>query len=181
MAISESELVKLDAHRDSVPADLWKRLLDDVTERVDILVLAGLFFVENPTFAKRLIRKANKGTSVRLIFGHPEHEEASRRSKEERLGAGTVSARIRNAIAFAKPLIGIDGIEIRTHTTTLYNSIFRFDDEMIVNNHVYGLPGAHAPAMHLRQLASGDLFETYVSSYELVWDGATVTDLKEFE
>ncbi len=62
-----------------------------------------------------------------------------------------------------------DRLDIRFHTTTLYNSIFRFDDEMIVNNHVYGVPGAHAPAPHLRKLGAGDLFDTYARSFVDVW------------
>lgn len=50
--------------------------------------------------------------------------------------------------------------------------MFRFDDEMIVNTHVYGFPGAHAPALHLRRLSAGDLFETYSESFETVWADA---------
>lgn len=65
--------------------------------------------------------------------------------------------------------MGTPGIEFRFHGTTLYNSIFRFDDEMIVNNHVYGAPGAHAPAMHLRKLGAGTLFATYAASFTEVW------------
>jgi hypothetical protein len=61
------------------------------------------------------------------------------------------------------------GIEFRFHKTTLYNSIFRFDGEMIVNMHVYGVPGAHAPALHLRKLGAGDLFDTYAKSFVDVW------------
>ena len=52
------------------------------------------------------------------------------------------------------------------------NSVFRFDDEMVVNTHVYGFPGAHAPALHLRRLSAGDLFDTYLESFETVWADA---------
>ncbi|MGI9616689.1 MAG: hypothetical protein ACR2QO_27480, partial [Acidimicrobiales bacterium] len=58
---------------------------------------------------------------------------------------------------------------IRLHATTLYNSIFRFDDEMLVNTHVYGIPAAHAPVMHLRRLSGGELFDIYQISFEAVW------------
>jgi hypothetical protein len=40
---------------------------------------------------------------------------------------------------------------------------------MIVNTHVYGVPGAHAPALHLRKLGAGDLFATYAKSFTDVW------------
>ena len=64
------------------------------------------------------------------------------------------------------------GIEVRTHGTVLYNSIYRFDDEMIVNPHVYGKVASHAPALHLRRLSAGDLFTTYEDSFTAVWEGA---------
>ena len=38
-----------------------------------------------------------------------------------------------------------------THGTTLYNSIYRVDDEMLVNTHVYGVNAYAAPVLHLRR------------------------------
>jgi hypothetical protein len=55
------------------------------------------------------------------------------------------------------------------HRTTLYNSIYRFDDEMLVNTHLYGVPAAYAPMLHLRRLPGGDLFDTYATSFQRVW------------
>jgi hypothetical protein len=43
---------------------------------------------------------------------------------------------------------------------------------MLVNHHVLGLPAAHAPVMHLRQLDSGDLFDMYADTFERVWANA---------
>ncbi|WP_428983123.1 hypothetical protein [Phytohabitans maris] len=63
-------------------------------------------------------------------------------------------------------------IAIGLHGTTLYNSIYRFDDEMFVNTHVYGYPAAHAPTLHLRRLTGGDLFDQYADSFDRVWSTA---------
>ncbi|MBB5854477.1 hypothetical protein HDA45_004564 [Amycolatopsis umgeniensis] len=104
------------------------------------------------------------------MFGDPEGDSVALRGEEEQLGDGTLAARIRNALASYRPLVGVDGVEMRFHNTTLYNSIFRFDDEMIINTHVYGFQGAHAPSLHLRRLSAGDLFETYSESFESVWN-----------
>ncbi|MEU4417322.1 XRE family transcriptional regulator [Nocardia salmonicida] len=171
--VSNSEVIKVYPHRSAIPSDLWRRLLAATNERLDILVLAGLFLAEEPEFTKAVRKRTQEGLKVRLIFGRPTAPEADKRSAEERLASGTVSARINNALALVKPLGDIDGVDLRYHDTTLYNSIFRFDDEMIVNMHAYGLPGAHAPAMHLRQLPAGDLFDTYMTSFEYVWTNAT--------
>ncbi|WP_458690472.1 MerR family transcriptional regulator [Nocardia tengchongensis] len=174
--LAEAEVVKIFPHRSLIPAELWSRFLRDCAERVDILVLAGLFLAEEPTFARTIKTKAEQGLSTRMLFGDPLADEAVKRSSEERLAISTVPARIKNALALVEPLTGIDGVEIRFHGTTLYNSIFRFDDEMIVNMHVFGQPGAYAPAMHLRRLPAGDLFETYMSSFEHVWSASDTAD-----
>jgi len=66
----------------------------------------------------------------------------------------------------------VANVDVRIHGTVLYNSIYRFDSEMIVNTHVYGKVASHAPALHLRRLSSGTLFDTYAESFTHVWDAA---------
>ena len=168
--IAGSEVVKVFPHRNSIPVELWDRLIADATEHVEVLVHAALFLVERPAFMRGLAEKAGNGARIRLLFGDPASREVARRSDEEQLGKGTLGARIRNALAFYRPLQDVDGIQMRFHKTTLYNSIFRFDGEMIINTHVYGFQGAHAPALHIRRLPAGDLFETYSESFETVWN-----------
>lgn len=169
-AITESELVKLYPHRNSIPADLWDHLIANATEHIEILVHAGIFLIERPRFVRDLASKAKDGARIRLLFGDPASREVARRSNEEQLGKGTLGSRIRNALAFYRPLQDVGGVELRFHKTTLYNSIFRFDDEMVINTHVYGFQGAYAPALHLRRLSAGDLFENYSESFEHVWN-----------
>jgi hypothetical protein len=125
-----------------VPVEMWDRLLDDATDRIDLLVPAGQFLVERLYFIRTLADKAAAGGD------HPH---------------------FKYGLMSYTPLMDTPGIEIRYHATTLYNSIFRFDEQMIVNAHVYGVPGAHAPALHLRKLGAGDLFNTYAKSFTDVW------------
>jgi hypothetical protein len=47
-----------------------------------------------------------------------------------------IPGRIRMALAYYRPLVGVEGIEFRLHGTSLYNSIFRYDDQMLVNQHI---------------------------------------------
>lgn len=170
--IGGSEVVKVYPHRHSVPADLWDQLFDRATGHVEILVYAGMFLTENPTLIKHLRAKGRAGTKIRLLFGDPTSREVARRSEDEGIGKNTIGVKIRNVLAFFQPLDGVEGVQIRCHGTTLYNSIYRFDDEMIVNTHVYGFPAPHAPTLHLRRLSAGDLFETYSESFDSVWNSA---------
>jgi len=55
----------------------------------------------------------------------------------------------------------------------LYNSIYRADDQLLVNTHVYGEPAHNAPVLHLRRVAGGDMVTTYLASFDKVWAAAT--------
>ncbi|WP_244298405.1 hypothetical protein [Micromonospora cremea] len=102
-----------------------------------------------------------------ILIGDPTSEAIERKSVEE--GApGVMAAKIRQVQQYYKRLDGAPGVKVRYHDTTLYNSIYRFDDEMLVNMHVLGFPAPHAPVMHLRRLNGGDLFGTYADSFDRV-------------
>ncbi len=156
----------------TVRPELWSRLLDEVTDRLDLLVYAGLFLPEHdPKLVRNLAKKARGGVKIRLLFGDPDSAAVACRGTEENIG-DALAYRIRNVLHLYEPLRGVDGIDVRLHATTLYNSVFRFDDEMLVTLHVYGLLGAHAPLLHLRRLGEGDLFSIYAESFERVWSAA---------
>ncbi len=71
-----------------------------------------------------------------------------------------------------KPLTEIETAEIRFHSTTLYASVYRADDSFLINTHAYGAAASHAPVIHLNHAASGDMAETYLTSFERVWEGS---------
>lgn len=168
--ISQSEIVKVYPNRNAVPADLWDRLLDRASAYVDVLVYVGMFMTEKPKLLDTLREKAASGVRIRLLFGQRDSDAVRQRSLDEGIGENTVSAKIDHALAYFTPLQEVSGIQIRTHATVLYNSIYRFDDEMIVNSHIYGKPAPHAPALHLRRLSAGDLFTSYADSFTSVWE-----------
>jgi hypothetical protein len=160
------------ARRSLIPPDLWDRLLSTATTYIDVLVYVGMFLTEKPDLPAILREKAASGARVRLLLGDRTAPAVRQRSFDEGIGEQTISAKIDHALAFFRPLADAPGIQLRTHGTVLYNSIYRFDDQMIVNPHVYGKVAAHAPAFHLRRLSAGDLFTTYADSFTAVWEGA---------
>lgn len=171
-AASGSEVVQVFPSRSAIPRDLWDHLLDQATGRIDVLVYVGMFLTETPNLLPTLEAKGAAGARIRFLFGDPASREVARRSADEGIGKGAIAAKIRNALAYFQRIADTPGVEIRCHGTTLYNSIYRYDDEMIVNPHVYGLTAPHAPALHLRRLSAGSLFETYGRSFDTVWETA---------
>lgn len=177
-AAARSELVDLYPHRADAPADLWMRLLKAARLEVDILVYAALYLPEqNPALVPTLCAKAEEGVAIRLLFGDPDCAEVAARGQEERIGEAAIGIKIRNALVHYEPIFDVPGVEIHFHRTTLYNSIYRFDDQMLVNPHVYGFAAFHAPLLHLRRLAEGDLFSTYTQSFNRIWATSTAATL----
>lgn len=169
---SKSELVELYPDRASVPRETWLRLLNDARKNVDVLVHSGTFFAQvQPRIARMLKSRADDGVQIRLCFGDPEGESVAVRDREEGLG-GTLQAKIRASLTYYNTLIETENVEIRLHDTTLYNSLFRYDDDVMVNNHVYGEPASLNPTLHLRRIDGGLLFDHYSSSFDRVWDTA---------
>jgi hypothetical protein len=63
----------------------------------------------------------------------------------------------------------VPGVEIGLHQVHLYNSIYRFDDRMIVTPYLYRARGFEHPALHLRRLSPFGMFERYAAQFEDVW------------
>jgi hypothetical protein len=83
-----------------------------------------------------------------------------------------MAAKVRNALALCRPLCEIPNVEIRLHRAALYNSIYRADDQLLVNQHTYGAPAAHAPVFHLHG-KHGGMTVSYIESFHLVWSAAS--------
>lgn len=170
--VAESEVAHVYPHRAAVPTDTWHRLFAKATVAVDILIYSGMFLPDqNPQLAEMLAEKANSGVRVRILLGDPDSPQVAARGAEEGIG-DAMAGKIRNVLVHYKPAAQTPGVEVRLHRTTLYNSLYRFDGDMLVNSHVYGFPAAHAPVLHVRKLSAGVLFDTYAESFKKVWEDA---------
>ncbi len=173
---SNAEVVAFYPHRAQTPRALWLDLLRGANSEIVLMAYASLFLPEeNPESTRILRQKAEAGVKVRIALGDPETPEVERRGAEEGLYEGLVG-RVRMAIAYYAPLLGVPNIEFRLHRTTLYNSIFMYDNEMLVNQHALGVYGYMAPILHLRRVEGGDLFDMYAQSFERVWQQSYAFD-----
>lgn len=177
---SRAEIVTLYPHRSEVPRHLWLDLLTASAGRVWLYANASLFLAEdNPESIGIIRRKAESGTDVRILMADPDSQEVARRGVEEQL-FDAIPARVRMALSYYAPLAGVPGIDFRLQKETLYNSIFVYDDEMLVNQHVYGMYGYMAPILHLRRMEGGDFFDMYIRSFDRVWEISTPIEESNF-
>jgi len=179
-AVSQAEIVTLYPHRSEVPKHLWLDLLTAAKERVWLYANASLFLPEdNPESIDIIRRKAKDGAQVRIMMADPDSQECVTRGIEEQL-FDAIPARVRMALSYYAPLVGCPGIEFRLQRATLYNSIFVYDEEMLINQHVYGMYGYKAPILHLRRIEGGDFFDMFMQSFERVWGIAAPVEESRF-
>ncbi|WP_129308139.1 helix-turn-helix domain-containing protein [Streptomyces sp. L2] len=167
------ELVALYDQRADIPVSTFVDMLTQARRHIDVLVYAAVFLHEAyPRLNDLLRERAADGCAVRIAIGDPDSTNVQQRGAEERFGHG-IESRCRLALMHYRPLAGVPGIEVRTHATTLYNSIYRADDQALVNAHVWGVNAYGAPVWHLRRSGKGGMFDTYASSFDAVWETAT--------
>jgi hypothetical protein len=54
----------------------------------------------------------------------------------------------------------------------LYNSIYRVDNQVLVNQHLYGIADARTPVYHLYKSEQEEMFDYYMSSFSRIWTDA---------
>lgn len=139
---------------------------------IDVLVYAAVYLHEAYPRLNDLWReRAEAGCTVRIALGDADSPNVQQRGTEERFGHG-IESRCRLAQMHCQPLLKVPGVEVRTHGTTLYNSLYRVDDQLLVNAHAFGVNAYSAPVWHLRRNGHGGMFDTYADSFNAVWDTA---------
>lgn len=183
-AAAKAEFVDLYPSRGSVPSSTWVELLDSAQESIDFLGYAGSFLHDSvPSFAERLLGRAAQGVSVRLLFGDPASDAVALRGREEGIGE-LMAARCALTWTYYAPMLngavrgatdGVDGgggVQARQHGCTLYASLFRFDDTLLVNPHAYGAAAGNSPVLHFNRVPGGRVFSHYLESFERTWQEA---------
>jgi hypothetical protein len=171
-SVATSEIVASYPHRSDMPPLAWWELFSQAHIQIDLLANAMLFIPEqNAGLVNMLEEKAANQCRIRIALADPECEAVKLRDDEEGLG-GTLPGRIRNCLYHFKEARNKEGIEIRYHSTILYNSLFRGDNDMYVTPHLYGLHGSKAPLLHIRRLGLG-FFENFAEHFEAVWKTTT--------
>ncbi|KAB8190213.1 XRE family transcriptional regulator [Nonomuraea phyllanthi] len=159
-------------HRWAVPQTVWRNLFDRARKEIGILAYSALFLAEDRHILDTLTTRAKAGVTVRILLGNPDGSEVAARGTDEGIGEEVMAARVKNALSLYRVLLDVQGVEIRLHHTVLYNSIYRADDQLLVNTHAYGTPAANAPVMHLTHTDDKGPASTYLTSFNHIWTTA---------
>jgi transcriptional regulator with XRE-family HTH domain len=155
------ELLAVYPHRSSITRETWRNLFASAKHEIGILDDSSLFLANDADIVCILSEKANSGATVRIALSDPDILEVS---------DDALATEVRHALVLYRPLRQVTGIEIRIHQMSLYNSIYRADDELIRNQHAYGIPASCSPVLHLRRRSNDDLANTYLDSFNQIWN-----------
>jgi hypothetical protein len=171
-----AELIAAYPHRTDLNADRWWALFSGAQSQIDLLGYT-LYFLphQHPQLIDLLTDRCERGCRVRIAVADPQSEHVKRRDDEER-EAITLVARIQSSLEAFEPLFGCQNADLRFQDAPLYNSVFRFDDEMLVTPHLYGTPGRSAPMLHLRRLGPNGLFSRWSAHFEGIWSDSRPID-----
>lgn len=168
----ETELIYLYPSRSAITAATWEDLIHGVREQMDVLVFSGAFLVEQYNLIPVIRAKVAEGVRFRLLVGNENAPAVIQRAIDEGTPGG-LEGRTQMMRRYLSEVTKLEGVEIRTHGTILYNSIYRFDDQLLVNGHAYGALAGQSPVMLLQRLPNGRIWQHYMKSFERVWDEAT--------
>ena len=137
--------------------------------QIDLLGFT-LYFLphQHPELIDTLLAKCETGCQIRIVIADPASESVRQRDAEENEPI-TLVARIETSLKAFEPLLPCSNADIRFQDAPLYNSIFRFDDEMFVTPHLYATPGNAAPLLHLRRLGPSGMFSRFAAHFEGLW------------
>ena len=163
------ELAAVYPHRWAIPRDVWTCFFESAEHEISVLAYSALFLAEDAGLLGIIEDKARRGVRVRFALGDPDSHCVALRGQEEGIG-DAMAAKVRNSLTLYRPLMKSENVAIRLHQTVLYNSIYRADGQLFVNQHAYGIPAAHSPIYCFRQSQSGDMATGYLDSFERVWN-----------
>lgn len=178
VAYGTSELVGIYATRRELPPSTVSSLLDAAALHIDVLAYAALWLWDTvPAFAERVALKITEGVTARVCLGDPDSEAVLLRGREEGI-EGDLASRCRLAAKYARVVKdsrtdpGLDTHAVRLTGATLYASIFRFDDDVLLNTHLWGNAASDSPVFHFRRRTDTGVAAGAMRSIERVWQDA---------
>jgi lambda repressor-like predicted transcriptional regulator len=167
-----AEIMAAFPHRSQAGAARWWKLITQAERQIDLLGYT-LYFLpqQHPELVDVLLEKCARGCQVRIAIADPESEHVRRRDEEEQEPI-TLVARIHSSLRAFGPVSECPAAELRFQDVPLYNSVFRFDDQMFVTPMLYATPGHLAPLLHLRRLGPNGLFSRFAGHFEAIWPTA---------
>jgi hypothetical protein len=153
------EVVAVYPHRGSISPEDWLSLFRAARHDAGVLADSEFLLAEGSSLPAALAALAATAVRVRICLADPAAPNVQQ-AGHERPAAQLSAAAIREALTPA---------DVRLHRISAYHAIWYADDDLLVAQHVYGLPDVQAPVLRLRHTANGDMTSSYLDSFERIW------------
>ena len=154
---------------DEVWEEIWRTPGD-----IEICTPTWSWAVEgHPLLLAHLNGLALEGHTIRVCLRDPDDRDGDEVDAHD-LERAALS---RRTLRLLDPLLDQERAlhsEIRLHHGALNASIYRYGTEMIVHQHLDGVPDTATPLWHLRRVSKGGLFDTYLTYLRHIWQRSTV-------
>jgi transcriptional regulator with XRE-family HTH domain len=169
-----AEIKAVYPNRQAMPRQAWLSLFRSAKHEVDILARSGMLLAKEPGVLDVLADRARDGVRIRVCLRNPGVHVTAEDDIEER-SSDVGAPEVRETLAlFAR--LRSTGTELRLHQTVLYNSMYRADNQLLLTQHVYGIPSEREPVLYLRSSAIGDMATSYTDAFEQIWARALRVD-----
>lgn len=173
----DREIIDVFTRRSDVPRELWDRLIASAKSEITLGGYTNYFFwTEQSNFSETIRTKAEAGVRVRILLGNPDGDVTRRREQIENAPL-TLTTRINITLGELAKLGPVPGIDVRYSEINaeahVSRSIFRFDREALVSEHIADRLGHGSLTFHLRRLHDNGPFDQYAAHLEHLWDGGT--------
>lgn len=162
------EVVAVYACRDLVPPHIWLYLIRSAKREAGVLADGEFLLGSNSALLAALAERARSSVLVRVCLADtsPHLPGAGEWQADEEEGPSR-TAGIRSAVEPA---------EYRFSQVRAYNSVCYADEQLLVSQHIYGLPAGRTPILHLRSSPGAELATAYRAGFERIWSSAMRTD-----
>src|SRR5262249_19257589 len=160
----DREIVSAYTSRSAVPQAPWHH---------PIGYTSYFLWVESRGLQGMLRDKAGAGCSVRFLLGDPDSDVTRRREEIEGV-ALTIRTRIAVTLGELERLRAeAPSIEARFSDRHISLSVFQFDDQSLICQHLAAGLGHDSPTLHLRRRQDDGLFDRFAAHTEALWQAAT--------
>jgi len=167
------EVLAIYPHRDTVPRDVWLRLIGAARNEIGILDDADPPVAADEVIMTAISGRAAAGVKVRVCLHYPGMPVAGQGTVRP-TGDDTSVAGLREALAIYAPLRDQGEVEIRLHQGIVYSSVYYADDQLLVSQHAYGVPARSAPVLHLQHAENGGMAAAYLEAFHRAWTAARI-------
>jgi len=165
------EVLAIYPHRDAVPLAVWLRLFGSAQREIGILDDVDMPVAADPPIAAVLAERARSGVRIRICL-HVANASADAQGAVCPGSDHTPEVRAREGFVVYAPLRTTGDVQIRLHRGEAYNSVYYVDDQMLVGQHVYGVPIKSGPVLHLERAEDSDMAAAFSEAFETAWAAA---------